>query len=87
MPNVLRAQKRAGSERLKKHAWLNQTRDGLQTEATDGLDFLVYFAQLRNAIGRESQLPHARQIFRTGMSLMRGLERLPNRAPNLMLLR
>ena len=50
------------------------------------MNLLVYFTQLRNAIGRESQPLYAGQIFRTGVSLLRRLERFPNRPPNLMLL-
>src|SRR5439155_1290836 len=87
MTNILRAKKSAVSERLQKHARLNQTGDGLKSKAANRLDLFVHLAQLRNAIGSERQPLHTRQVLRTRVGLMRRLERLPDGAPNLVLLR
>ena len=87
MPNILRAEKRARGERLKKNPRLNQPGDGLKPKAADRLDLLVYFAQLRNAIRRKRQALHRLPIFGAGMCAVRRLQRLPNGTPNLMLFR
>jgi len=55
MSNVLRAKKRSLGQRLKKHAWLNQTSDWLKTKAADCHHLLVNFTQLWNAIRSEAQ--------------------------------
>ena len=39
---------------LQKDAWLHKSRDRLKPEAADGLDLLVDFAQLRNAIVKKT---------------------------------
>src|SRR5258705_12677346 len=86
MPNVLGTKKCSGGERLKKHARLNQTGDGLKLEAADCSNLLVYLAQLWNAIRRKRQALHTLQIFCASMRPMCGPKRLPNSSPNLMLL-
>src|SRR5258705_12350960 len=86
MPNVLGTKKCSGGQRLKKHARLNQTGDGLKPEAADCPNLLVYFAQLWNTTRHKRQALHALQILGASMGPMCGRERLPNSSPNLMFL-
>src|SRR5438067_4433640 len=86
MTNVLRAEKDSVSQVFKKHTRLNQSGNRLEPKATDRFYSFVYFAQLGNSIGSELQLFQTLEIFSTSMLLVRGLQRLPDRRPNLMLL-
>src|SRR5258705_6840636 len=87
MPNILRAQKRSGGERLKEHPWFTQYSNRLQPKAANSLDLFVHFAQLGNAIGRKCQTSHGSLIFSTRVGAVGRLERVPNIAPNMVLLR
>jgi len=85
MANVLRAKKMCRKRETQGTRGLDQAGDGLSRKPLIAWTFSFYFAQLRNAIGRESQLPHTREIFRTSVGLMCGLSACKPRA-DLMLL-